>query len=604
MEESPQEKPQEKPQDFYVKNIVNGKNEYIFQSQKILKYIQTHSRNDEFIIITFLGKSQVGKSHLITKLSGVQHKIGNIIEPQTEGATIAYAGTINEIYKRMGLPVPQTESCKCDVFFCDTEGVYSETERGSIALLLMPLLIFSTKIVAVLPSTPDDALTNFLAICKNFIKIADGEREDPFKDKLIVRPIDYPPTVSSNPYKDVQEYTKILKENGDISKKFKEHSINPIYVPGGPWDSEKKCHNQAFIVNFLNVLFSNVNDSIIYSNPTFFIENVEEINNSPLAQNEDIMAMFKEKNIAERVLDFASIKIEADINNYFNDILKNMKINEQEVRQFFEKNVELKLISIVKSNKIKKKFQDIYLQKLNDYFKRKRLELEIRIKKYNEYKEELQKLTSIKKIYIQDLNYLSDFVKERSQTAANYIFHCVNRHFTKIEKYAYIIINEIEAQRINCNNAVMNANIDSEEIRDDIQLDIKSIFDKLKEFEEYVFYRKHGFISRILKGIMDKNLRKKTKKVELCHKVLGMMNVKRKKIVNILVKPREYLTVYSEVLNKIVEQHIWSQLSEEQREKLNEYAEENDIESIADLTNEQIDDLTAQNILPLTLSQH
>mgnify|MGYP001066091238 CR=1 FL=1 len=71
-----------------------------------------------------------------------------------------------------------------------------------------------------------------------------------------------------------------------------------------------------------------------------------------------------------------------------------------------------------------------------------------------------------------------------------------------------------------------------------------------------------------------------------------------------MVKPREYLTVYSEVLNKIVEQHIWSQLSEEQREKLNEYAEENDIESIADLTNEQIDDLTAQNILPLTLSQH
>lgn len=176
--------------------------------KKKFSTIQKHATHSEFIFITIVGKSQNGKSHLAQILSGIKHEIGDMLSSQTQGATIAYAGTIREIYLRLNLTPPNSEYCDRDVFISDTERLFDETEKGPIASLIMPLLVLSSNIVAILRTNPDSSFTNFLSICKSFIKISDEESQDPFQSKLLVRFIDYPPRIREDVNSEIEKATR------------------------------------------------------------------------------------------------------------------------------------------------------------------------------------------------------------------------------------------------------------------------------------------------------------------------------------------------------------------------------------------------------------
>lgn len=593
----------EGPERFYDKTLHPNNNfSYELRPNNILEYIAKHVKHEEFVVITFLGKSQVGKSHLIQNLTGIKHNVGEYISPETAGASIAYGGTIEEVYKRMGieetLDIPYKDR---EVFFCDTEGVYNESSKGSIAALIMPLIILSSKIVAVLPPRPDSAITTFLSICKSFLKVTDDNIVDPFENKLIVRCVDYPFAVM-NPKTDVEKYTNKMQNESQMICDFKDQSIYPICVPGGPWDPQKQCHLKEFTKNLLDKMFDNQDNMIVYSNPQKFVNDVETVNKSPISDCANIMTMFKEKNLAEKLLDYVTIQIEDKINNFFCRFVDNMEIDEQECEKFFEETVRKPLINISEKNKIKKKYLDHYLDLEIKFFNQKKRQLLIRISKFRRYSRQIESAKSLKQKLCDGLQLISDNVKDHSQNAADYIFYNVDNHFTKIEKYEHTIINYINKQREICMKDLGDLHFSDEDIVSEIQSDIAKVFDKLLEFKSFTFYREHGVISKILKFFFDK-VEEKAEADEIAPNVWGIINKKKNKYCRIHIESRNYFQKFDRVLNSIVEKEILSNLKENQKEQLQNYIEENNIESIADLTDDQIRSITLNHVLQLNDNQ-
>lgn len=577
-------------EDFYCKKSVDGKVVYRFQEKKILEYIQKHATHSEFIFITIVGKSQNGKSHLAQTLSGVKHEIGDMLSSQTQGATIAYAGTIREIYLRLNLTPPNNAFCDRDVFISDTEGLFDETEKGPIASLIMPLLVLSSNIVAILRTNPDSSFTNFLSICKSFIKISDEESQDPFQSKLLVRFIDYPPRIREDVYYEIEKATRNILEKSQTVRCFNEQSIHPIYVPGGPWDCNKKCHVPEFTKNFLDKLFSNQDNLIVYSSPQKFVSDVKQITNSPLADYARINEMFKEKNSAERLLGYICIQIERESNNYFMNCLERMDFNKDDYQDFFQEKVVMQLTNGAIQNNINQTYFDKYIKLEEKKLNNKVSEIKIRISKFKKYKFKLNNAKSQKSKFVESLKYLSDTVADSAQNASETIFRNVNNNFTKIETYQDIIIRSINGQKRFCIRQLLESPINIPEIVDYIRNDINAIFQKLLEFKEFTFYRQHGVISKILKFIFDSD-EFKAEADEILPKVWALVNSSTDKYFAILFDPRGYLNEFSDLINSHVEDKIMASLNDEQKAAITSYIQENDTKYVADLSEEQIENL-------------
>ena len=273
------------PEVFYMK--IKNKNgiKYEFQEDKVLKYIKKYNVHGEFIVFSLIGKTQCGKSKLTEILTGFEHKIGNLCECATEGATIAYGGTIKDIYTRIHLEPPEYKNQDTDVFFIDTEGIYDDPSQESMASLLIPLLVFSSKIVAFFDPKPDASLISILSSYKSFIVLNElGKSEDPFHDKIIVRIKDFPPKAVKE---DVEYYANFFEKKSDVAKYFNNESLYPVFAPGGPYDHTKKCHEPKFNKYFLDqIFFSFLNpnirqDQIVYCSPEIFVENVRTVTNFP-----------------------------------------------------------------------------------------------------------------------------------------------------------------------------------------------------------------------------------------------------------------------------------------------------------------------------------
>ena len=71
-----------------------------FHPKRVREYIDkalSSVESKSFILLSFFGCSQLGKSTLSKIITGIDHEIGNGINSETSGATIAYAGTIKDI---------------------------------------------------------------------------------------------------------------------------------------------------------------------------------------------------------------------------------------------------------------------------------------------------------------------------------------------------------------------------------------------------------------------------------------------------------------------------------------------------------------------------
>lgn len=579
------------PEDFYEKIIKIDGFQYVLQENKIFDYVNKHASHSEFIIITFIGKSQMGKSNLIQDLSNVKHKIGNKRKAQTEGATIAYGGTIKEIYQRMNLTPPNDRFCERDVFFCDTEGVYDETKKGSIAALIMPLLILSSKIVAVLPINPDNSITNFLSICKSFIKVSDGKVDDPFKNKLIVRVLDYPEYIEEENSPNIGHYIHEIENDSDVSQYFKAQSISPIYAPAGPWDPKKKTRVPEYTKNLLDLMFANQENSIAFSSPRKFVDDVKMVTESPMADCARIMVIFKEKNLAQRLLDFICIQIEVKINDYFDNFDLNSKLNEGLLQEFFQNEVVNEITNVSKKNNIQQKYLNEYLQLEKQFFDRKKKELQIRISNYEKCKIQISQAKNKKEKVINDLKYISETVQQRDQSAADFIFYNVENRFVKIEKYQDVIINQINSQRTNCIHCLRHFNISYKDLQDGINSDINSIFDKLLDFKNFTFYREHGLFSRVISYFVD-SVEESDEADEIGPDLWGVINTNNEKYCRIIVGDRKYNEKFAGLVNTLIENKIMSKLTEMQKERVRNFVQEHNIKYVSDLTYEQIDSLT------------
>lgn len=474
-----------------------------------------------------------------------------------------------------------------EVFICDTEGVYDRENRGSIASLIMPLLILSTKIVVFSDHKPDDSITNFLAICKSFIKINDGNIEDPFKDKLIVRCIDLP-HVFDDPEQGMNEAMSLILSS-NISTYFSKHNISPTYIPAGPFDWRAKSYDPYFTEKFLNLVFSNQENSIVFSNPQKFIDDAKMINESPMSDCARILVMFKEKNFAQKLLDFICIQIEAKINDFFEEQLKSVVYDEKILSIFFQENVVSELTKITDQNKIKEMYLNEYIEIERKYFESKQLELKKRILNIKKYKDQLAKAKNLKERVESDLNYISELVQDRAQKAANLIFYNVKNHYTKITEYEYIITSNIRNQNTICIQSLQNTDIPNQ-IRSQIGSEINKIFDSFYNFKEFVFYRECGWVSMLLSMVFDYE-EESGQKEEIAPGVFGIINKSNDKYLRIDVYPRKYNVKFNDLLNKIIENQIMEKLNSEQRMILEEYVNRNNIKFIADLTEKQINDI-------------
>ena len=348
-----------KPEVFYLK-IKNKKEiKYEFQEDKVLEYIKKYNVHDEFIIIIFIGRSQYGKSKLAEILTGVKHEIGELLQSETEGATIAYGGTIKDIYTRIHLEPPEYKTQDIDVFFIDTEGIFDDSSKSFIAPFLMPLLLLSTKIVTFMGIYPDDSISNYLSLCKSFIISNDyGKSKDPFNDKLIVRIKDFPQVIEKD---EIYFYTEDFKINSQIAKNFKDQSIFPIYTLGGPYDQQNQSHDKKYTKYFLDKIFDSFinqeenNNQIIYSSPEKLIKDIHNLN---LQKDEYqvIMKLFKEKSTSERILYNSCYEINEKIDLFIQEKLRKMEYNDYSFNQFFLENIESEIKDICAKHNI----EDVY----------------------------------------------------------------------------------------------------------------------------------------------------------------------------------------------------------------------------------------------------
>lgn len=527
--------------------VKNENLEYVFQKNNILSYIMKNATHEKFLFYLLFGKSQLGKSSLCQCLTGVQHEIGNTCGSKTEGATIAYGGTIKEIYERLKLHPPSNEDLNCDVFVCDTEGIFNESENEKLALLLIPLMIISSKIVIFIPSSPDDSLTKFLAICKYFIsdtymKNNEQGEQNPFCDKLIARIVDYPDEDEDINYtpEDIARLTQEYIKESNNKAFFDQQMIEPIFVPGGPWDNQNKCYNQSFMQNFLDQLFANHQNAISYSNPTKFVDDINIIVNISIDENnENKMEMFKDKSFTERFLDYEMSIIEKNINNFYLEYLEKMKINEEENNKFIQNNIILELNDFFESHQLDQKYYEKYYQLASEKFNEKLEYLRISIFKYNEFNEQIKKAKNEKEKLIKTLKYLSIQIQFQSQISADYILYCVNTHYIKISMYEDDIISFLNRLQRICINFLSESNIKIQAIKDDINNDIGVIFKKLTKFKSFVLYREHGIFSRISEYFYNKK-KIVTEEYIMAPGMIGIFDINTKKCIKIFVENRRY----------------------------------------------------------------
>lgn len=589
-----------KPIPFFTKKETNHIS-YILEEKKIYNYIMQHSTSSEFIVIHLIGPSQIGKSTLLQILSGVEHKIGNKLRSQTKGATIVYGGKIEDIYKRMGLKIPKDNFRNVDVFFCDTEGIYDETEKGSIASLLIPLLIISTKNVVLSTVSPSSSLSNFLSICKSFINISDDyNTEDPFKNKLIVRFKDFPDEVGENSNKIIEENLKLLEKESEVVEHFHKESIYPIFVPGGPWNYEKKCHYEHFNKYFLDKLFAPQENMRIYSNPKKFIDDANFICKIGKTNNSRILMLFKEKNVAERVLDFFCIELENDINNFFNDLMLKMRYFDEEIDLYFQKNVLVKLTNVVERNSISSDYFDKYLKMEEKYFSKKEKELKKAVSRYEKYINAIEEAQNNKTRICEELKYLSESIADNGISAAETIFYNTRNHLTKIDEYEDKIKSAINLKKPLSIQQLRDSHIPITEITEFIRSDIDQIFDILMKFRDFAFYRQHGLISRILSFLFDKEeIKIQAEEIEPNSNVWGYVNKFNGKYSFIIVEPRNYLPKFIDKIKEMIDDEITESFEDDQKNLFNEYIKKYKMEYIADLSQEHIKKLTIDQVKSL-----
>lgn len=342
-------------------------------------------------------------------------------------------------------------------------------------------------------------------------------------------------------------------------------------------------------------MFSNQDNLIVYSSPQKFVNDVKQITNSPLADYARINEMFKEKNSAERILGYICIQIERESNNYFMNCLERMDFNKADYQNFFQEKVVMQLTNGAIQNNINQTYLDKYIKLEEKKLKNKISEIKIRILKFKKYKFKLDNAKSQKSKFVESLKYLSDAVADSALNASETIFRNVSNNFTKIETYQDIIIKSINDQKRFCIRQLTESSISIPEIVDYIQNDINTIFSKLLEFKDFAFYRQHGVISKILKFIFDSD-EFKAEADEILPKVWALVNSNTDKYYAILFDPRGYLNEFSDLINSHVEDKVMASLNDEQKEAITSYIQENDTKFVADLSEEQIENLAKNHV--------
>lgn len=175
-----------------------------------------------------------------------------------------------------------------------------QKKKNQYANLILLLLFISSKIITISSPQPDDSICDFLSICKLFMELNDNvNSEDPFENKLIVRLKDYPDVNK----KDVDYYTSLFENKSYLVKIFKDQSINPIFIPGGPFDIAEQKHDPKFTKKFLDTIFDSFLNpksinNIFYSDPKQFVENTLQNIDDHIISN-----FFKEKSAIEKILE-------------------------------------------------------------------------------------------------------------------------------------------------------------------------------------------------------------------------------------------------------------------------------------------------------------
>lgn len=571
----------EKPEIVFSKQN-DGENNYILHETETKKYIQKHLVSNEYMVVTLFGSSQMGKSEQIKILTGIDHETGNITRSITKGATIAYAGKIKDIYKRVDLKPPNNEYINREVFFIDTEGIYSDAKKGCIASLLLPFLVLSSKVVKIMYFNPGTSIANFLDLCKIYVNILDENNDDVFKDKLIVKAIDIPREYENDPTTEIKKNLDFLN-NSEITESFRDISLYPQFVPGGPWNSKIKRHDPHFTQYFLDELFSNPKRTKVYTNADEFVESIKGIDYV------SIKRLFEEKTTAEKTLKYICCDINDDIRRFFLDILDTMEYDEESINKFYKKQIELKLENVARKNSIPKKYIDKYLEKEKKIFNQFKDQFLQRVLKYKEFKGNvINAKTTKEKIYYQ-LQYISKQVQGLAQLCADHIFLCIENNFTKIDNYEKTIILFIENVKDHCLKTLNYLKIPISIIHENIKDDINSIFTKFCEFRTFTFYREHGIVSRVIKYFKDTIIETKNPK-ELIPGVLFYDNEVTGKFYKIEVRDRKYdKTDNIEMVEKFFNNKIFEKLDDSQKESF--ISEKSEQDNFTDMTYEQIDKL-------------
>lgn len=262
--------------------------------------------------------------------------------------------------------------------------------------------------------------------------------------------------------------------------------IEPVYVPGGPYYSDKKCYDIDFTQYFLDQLFLSSN-SIVYSDINTFMKNL-------IYANRNIKPFFK-VNQQFKFRNYINFNIEEKINQFFMNCRENMDYQEDQINNFFEKEIKL----LINQNANNKSIDEIdlneYLLFEKNYFNSKKEELQKCVSKYNDIKFKIVNAKSNKEKIISQLQYLSDFVQVNGQFAANYIFEQIQNHYTNIDQYENSIFKYIDDSKDLCLRKLEQLQIDHQKIINKIKSDISDIFNILSQFKINTFYRQHEFFS-------------------------------------------------------------------------------------------------------------
>lgn len=280
--------------------------------------------------------------------------------------------------------------------------------------------------------------------------------------------------------------------------------------------------------------------------------------------------------------------------------MQDMSYDEEEIDIFFNRNILVKLCNVVEKNSISDEYYRKYLKMEEDYFNKKEKELKIAIERYKNFKKAIEDAKSNKEILCEKLKYLSNFISECGNSAAETIFYNTRTHFTPIKKYENIIISAINSKKTLCIKQLRNSDIFIDEIYQLIFSDINVIFNILLKFKEFSFYRQRGFISKILSFFFDKEkILTEAHEIEPNSNVWGFVNLYNGKFSFIVVDVRNYISKSIDIINEAIKDEINKNLDEDQKNIFTEYIEKYNMESISNLSEEKIKKFTTDQIKSL-----